>query len=171
MLKEEFITYGKIVRRDKFNNLVDKLNYINKPIGGLWASPVNSRWSWKSWCESNDFRVDSFRCYTKWKLRDPRRILIIDSAEDLIRATDRFGILFYFSYILDFQKIKDAGYDGIFLTARGNSECHFSICYKGETIDLNSWDCESIVVWNWKQIKIIEAGRKYGNNRAKHRRN
>ena len=27
----------------------------NKPYGGLWASDINAKYGWKSWCEDENF--------------------------------------------------------------------------------------------------------------------
>lgn len=158
-----FITYGFHVDKEKFKPISpeNKRYLMNKPDGGLWASPVDSEWGWKDWCEAEDFRTESFEVWTKWKLKDPSKILIIDSYEDFEKLMDKYGScnkIFTSMYFLDFWKIKEDGWDGILLTDKGNTECHFPYQenYKGTNINLNSWDCESIVVWEWDQIKVIE---------------
>ena len=79
---------------------------------------------------------------------------------------DTFGeFTIYDHWKLNFWKIREAGYSGMMLTERGNQECHYGIPYKETYIDLNSWDCESIVVWDLREIKIIEKGRIYEKNR------
>lgn len=30
--------------------------YFDKPIGGLWASPIDTQYGWKYWCKVNHFR-------------------------------------------------------------------------------------------------------------------
>lgn len=189
--RNEFITYGHFLVKNKFKEITDNnlIIHINKPNGGVWSSPTISEWGWIDWCQAEEFRLDTFNIYTKWRLRNPDKILVIDSYGDLEKAMDKYGVntvkplskdaiarlkLHGYSdadinrfnnraeYRLDFWKIKMDGYDGVMLTAKGNWECHLPIGkrYKERSlIDLNSWDCESMVVWNWNQIKIIEKGR------------
>ena len=162
-MKNEFITYGIFVQKEKFHNITkdNRLYYLNKPNGGLWGSPIDSEWGWKDWCDCENFRQDTFGTYTKWRLRNPNKILVIDSYDDLVRVMNKYGDNYsqISGYYLNFSKIKE-DYDGMMLTARGNAECHLPMkSYFGNYIDLNAWDCESIIVWKWNQIKIIEKGR------------
>lgn len=54
-IKPQFIHYGHTkFNIKKFDNIKNK--YGNKPDGGLWLSPVNSKWGWKDWCESERFK-------------------------------------------------------------------------------------------------------------------
>lgn len=163
----EIITYGIFVNKENFRYLTEEReksrSWLNKPVScGLWGSPIHSGSSWKRWCYAEEFKLSTFNRYTKWKIKNINKILIIDSAEDLIKATNKYGILIsWYKWILDYWKIKKDGYDGVWLTEKGNRECHSSFEYNNGYTDLNSWDCDSIVVWNWNQIQIIEKGRIY----------
>lgn len=167
-MEKEFITYGFFIDPEQIkvpgSEKDNKTYYLNKPAGGLWGSPTTSNWGWKDWCISQDFRVESLKEYTKWRLKPETKILIIDSYDDFQQAMDKYGWeenIFSFSrYYLDFRKIMDDGFSGIYLTEDGNDECHSPDCpYKRGYIDLNTWDCESIVIWDKTQIEIIEKGR------------
>ena len=37
-----------------FKHISCKENF-NKPLGGLWASPVDSPYTWEQWCLDNNF--------------------------------------------------------------------------------------------------------------------
>ena len=40
-----------------FRKIVNRPLY-SKPLGGLWASRVDSKRGWKDWCESEKFEVE-----------------------------------------------------------------------------------------------------------------
>ncbi len=65
----------------RFKGITNFGNVGVKPSGGLWASPVEAKSSWKEWCECEDFRdcceYDSFR----FTMRNPDKIFYIDSEE------------------------------------------------------------------------------------------
>lgn len=162
------ITFGKILCKEKFKPLTRERHshrFLNKPSGGIWGSPVSSEWGWKDWCESEGFNLGTFGVYTKWKVRPGKKILVIDSGEDLAQSMDLYGEYKGYFWNLNFWRILRAGYAGMMLTRKGNRECHCGIEYRDTQIDLNSWDCESIVVWDWKAINITEKGRIYEKNR------
>jgi len=46
-----------------------------KPYGGLWTSPLNSQYSWKHWCEVEDFEVKRLR--KSFKLTIKGNILVV----------------------------------------------------------------------------------------------
>lgn len=161
MKRNEFVTYGFHVDEKKFNGLQKENRrtvYLNKPDGGLWGSPVDSKLGWIDWCKGEDFRLERLSTYTKWKLRDLGRILVIDGYLDLVKAMDKYGYCpdMPGRWYLDFWKIGESGFSGMMLTENGNRECHLPMKkYNGGFIDLNAWDCESIVVWDWDQIEVL----------------
>lgn len=163
MINNEFITYGFHLKKEKFNPLAKENPKfrLNKPNGGVWGSPVDSRWGWKDWCISEEFRLGDFGIWTKWRIKDLSRILIIDTYGDLISAMNKYGVRNsdpYPDFYLDFYKMKEDGIDGMMLTENGNAECRLPLgLYEDCTmINLYTWDCESIVVWEWDQIEILE---------------
>ena len=160
MRYKEFIVYGKHIDKSEFNEpKTGHLRYLNKPDGGLWCSPVGSRDSWRSWCEAEDFPINLEK-YTKFTVTPDIRVLEINSLVDLEVAIKRYGLsLGYSPYclehlVLDWDKIKQE-YDGVFLSESGNRECHLP-SIPGIWCDLNSWDCESMVLMNLDHIKITE---------------
>lgn len=160
MKEREFISYGFIIDPAKFERIGDgKRLLLNKPSGGLWASPTDSEFGWKDWCESEDYKIENLDTWTKFNLKGSAKILVINSFFDLMMAWKKYplntGRSGYFEYkILDFLAIERDGYDGVLLTERGNEECHLPM---NETfLDLNAWDCESIVLFNLDHIEIVE---------------
>lgn len=160
-----YITYGFAVdTKEKFRSLVNSgfhyevFRQTNKPLGGLWGSPTDSDFGWKDFCKREEFGTEKLETYTLWKVKDNADIYVINSAEDLTSLLDVYGYLEdprYRKYLVDYNKMS-RDYDGIFLTDKGNWECHSYIEYKNGFTDLNAWDCESIVVWNPNVIEIIE---------------
>ena len=161
MKYKEFISYGLIIDRTKFEEIKDhpRVEYLEKPLGGLWCSPVNSEWGWKDWCLSESYRTEKLETWTKFILSSSAKILEIDSLFDLIRIGKKYGKVrdsWDHRCIISFEKIKNDGYNGIFLSERGNSQCHFPLCEMPMDIDLNAWDCESMILFDLDHIKITE---------------
>ena len=155
-MQKEFISYGIHIDPFKFNRISrSELYYVNKPAGGLWCSPVDSDFGWKDWCLCEGFRENRLNSWTKFELKDSAKILVIDSLQDLEEVFDKYPLVIRGETCLDFQAIERDGYDGVFLTDHGNSECHFPRFSKFG-IDLNSWDCESMVLFNLDHIEIEE---------------
>ena len=87
-----------------------KTNYLNKPLGGLWASPTDSKWGWKDWCLSERFNVSSLAHSFEFKLSDTARIYVIDNEDDLVRisnAENNIG-----QYGIDYDMLLKEGFDG-----------------------------------------------------------
>lgn len=156
-MNKKFITYGFKI---DLNRIIKKLEqrdigfnrFVNKPDFGLWGSPVDSSCGWKEWCENNEFHTDTLNVFDTWSLKQESNILIIDSFDDLVSVMEIYGkcdTRFPDTQYLDFSKImKD--FDGMYLTDNGNGECHFG----NGMLNLNAWDCESIVVWNPNVIEV-----------------
>jgi len=156
-MEREFITYGIHIDPEKFNRISNGRHmYLNKPSGGLWCSPVNSICSWKDWCIGENYNVDSLKTWTKFKLKETANILVIDSLVDLVRVSKKYPLIpprpITFDRLINFEDIEKDGYDGVLLTECGNSQCHLTEI----SIDLNAWDCESMVLFNLEHIEIEE---------------
>ena len=129
------ITYG----RDRFDLLKFnpiKNNHWVKPLGGLWASPIDTEWGWREWCESENFHIKQLSEFFEFTLYGD--VYVIDSLEDLknlpIQKND------YRTYV-DFEKVIDR-YDALWLTYRGQIETRMT------DPDLYGWDCESILIFS-----------------------
>ena len=160
--EETLITYGIHFDEHKFKNAKqsDTRNFLNKPDFGLWCSPINSNWGWKDWCESEDFRTAKLTFGTKFKLKDDAKLLVIDNYNDLLEALKKFGTYFFEIYdkvsILDFDSIIKEGFDGMYLTEEGNRQCHLPFGGPRWATDLNTWDCESLIIFKKEVMKDIE---------------
>ena len=108
----------------------------NKPFGGLWASPVSAKLSWKAWCESSDFATCREDNAFRFRLKDGANVLHIRTKEDVRYL---FRVDSYFRKDFDFEGLREVGLDAI--------ELHLSEC--PELYDeLYGWDVDSILVLN-----------------------
>lgn len=58
--------------------------------GGLWTSPIDSEYSWRKWCLSEDFNVWQLEKSFRLKI-DTSQLLIIDSLDDLIQKNGTYA--------------------------------------------------------------------------------
>ena len=119
-----------------------------KPKGGLWASPVNSKDSWKNWCLEENFNCISLDQSFEFEIEG--NILVIDSYEDLLTKVIWFEK--YDEIYPDFEAMLMLGIDAIHLTEEG--QCRTRFAKEGYSLKLYGWDCESVLVLNPDCIKI-----------------
>lgn len=158
-MEKNFITYGIHIDPSKFNRIkMDRMKYVNKPDGGLWASREDLD-SWRKWCESEGFREGKLNTWTKFELKDDANILIIDSIKDLRKIQNKFPLPNpYHEKLIDFKKIESSGYDGVYLTEVGNLQCHLPMDSEFFGINLYAWDVESLVLFNLDHVIVKEMG-------------
>lgn len=150
----EYIHYGDDTFRPE-KCTVERGIHPAKPKKGLWASPVISDWGWKDWCESEQWAPRDFdwsKSFT-FTLKEEANILYVHSEDDIMdyvikdESTPDWLRFTKTSVIdkLDVERLyKD--YDGmeVFMSDNWN-EFHNGI--------FNSWDCDSLVVWNPEVIR------------------
>lgn len=145
----EFIHYGS-ERFDpscfiKIQN--KKLPVINKPHGGLWASPVNSEFGWIDWCKSEYFDTDLSKSFT-FKLKENSRILVVDDKIDISDIpTVSIGFDWSMMKSIDFEQLSKQ-YDAIFLPEESLNLEICSCFTTPDEINFYGWDCESLLVLN-----------------------
>lgn len=144
------IHYGsKVFDQNAFKPIKNK-TWV-KPKGGLWTSPINSKWGWKDWCEMEGFRdCDKNNSFTL-QLKDETKVFVIDSFQDLQNApliTITSGN--YKSQFLDFELIAKT-FDAIWLTEKGQDETRLTY-----PLSLYGWDCESVLLLNAKCCIQVE---------------
>lgn len=146
----EFIHYGATeFLPDKFLPIKNKHPFVKPGRTGLWASPINSGYGWKDWCEDKEFRECSeSNCFT-FKLTDNARVYVIDTYKDLesVPYLIKDGDLYQ---TIDFEKMATE-YDAIHLTINGQLETRLSF-----PLSLYGWDCESLLVLNPKVINQLK---------------
>ena len=152
-----YITYGKGNKFDKdklpkVEDLKIELSCLNKVRKTLWGSPVDANYGWKEWCEDNGFHTElltddnSF----KWTLKPEARILYIEDLGDLEKVPfiTKNEYAFMETYI-DFESIIKS-YDAMEICMDEHYIGHMFV--SKEEIAFNSWDCDSIMVFNREMI-------------------
>lgn len=145
--KAIYIHYGD----DKFRapNPICNCNYFTKPYGGLWASKKGDELGWKSWCEREEFRLDTFDQSFEFTLKDWAKVLVLEN-EDQLDALPKLG-----DYIkgsrwlhchLDFEKLAQE-FDAIELA--DIDKLYWA---------LYGWDCNSILIMNPDIVEVIREG-------------
>ena len=163
-MKQEFVTYGIFYNPLKFMKIKTASQYLNKPAGGLWSSPVDSVWGWKDWCESEDYRQGyGLKFGFKFILKKSAKIFVIDSLSDYLRMPEKYFSTCRYDgkYYIDWEKLC-MDYDGFLLTYNGFCETRFI-----EDCGLNrrgfySWDCETLLVFSLDIISEIKSLRNCG---------
>ena len=123
--------------REEFNPILH--NGWVKPEGGLWTSPVDSKYGWKQWCTMEDAFTETLTKHFYLNLTPEARIYVIDSLEDLHQCPKCMGLL---DQVIDFPKMARE-YDAIWLTTRGQQVTRYSF-----PMNLYGWDCESVLLLN-----------------------
>ena len=152
MARKIWIHYGS----DKFDpELVvansKKLHNRCKP-NGLWASPDDKlSWTWKRWCESEDFHCDRLNRYFKFRVSSKAKILWVHKLRDIDPYLINGDSGYYFDCKLNTQVLMSK-FDGIVLIHGKNySELHNNFFY--------TWDVDSICVWNPDVIELVNERR------------
>ena len=157
----DLVSYGK--NKFDLNKFIKPTNiplpiFGNRPNGGLWASPINSKYGWKDWCKTKKYDFQKLDESITFKYSG--RTIVIKEKADL-------NNLLWYKYIegmgkgsqvkileeqmkrlnqsyypcVDFEKLLANDCDAVFLTLNGLVEND-----NLEKQNLNGWDCESIVI-------------------------
>ena len=145
----------------KFKPVKNRLAWV-KPKHGLWASELTDTekgtTAWRTWCEGEEFHLESFSVFFDFELAEDARLCVIDTFNDFHELLLRYnsknlpewakgegGIS---NQYLDFEALsKD--YEVLELTDKGQHETRFS------SPGLYGWDCASILVMNPEVLKPV----------------
>ena len=127
----------------------------NKPIGGLWATPVDAELGWLEWNRRERFMAYDDDDYFEFTLKPDARVYVIKSREDvanLPQLWDNKEMVKLFGYIRsydsefypDFEKIGEE-YDAI--EFHENGDTYWA---------LSGWDCDCMLVLNPDAIEIVK---------------
>ena len=143
---KEYIHYGHTKFHKGCFKPIKNTEFWTKPNGGLWASPVDTKYGWKDWCHSNEFRECKEDNMFKFILSENSKVLHLYSINDLKDLPICFSDKFYDTRMvyLDFE-ILSSEYDAIELHLSEEKYESFmdSLYYK-----LYGWDCDSILIMN-----------------------
>lgn len=148
MNKPTYIHYGSAnFHPEGFTPITN--SWFTKPDGGLWASLDDEKiFSWKRWCDREEFRDCESEPYFKFTLKDSANVHRISNLEDLkklpkIETNSEFEDSKYSSYYIDFEKCLDQGIDAIELRIFSDwDNADPSILYW----KLYGWDCDCILI-------------------------
>ena len=133
---------------------ISNISLLSKPKGGLWASNINSEYSWKNWLAENsiNLRPDYKSKWFSFKLAEESRLLIIDDSKKLLDLPHRKCDEQYFDkfdtwHLLDFEEIA-VQYDAMEVLISSDYQLYY---------DLYGWDCDSILVFNGDIIIELES--------------
>lgn len=150
-----YIHYGHdVYDSNKFNT---PINDWIKPIGGLWASPIDATNGFRNWCMNQDWslRPNYFDTFFTFKLKESANVLHLRKNEDInlltfLNMDERESIKF-----IDFESMIKSGIDAIELHLSENEMINMNnstISYGPFTDSLYwslyGWDCDSIVILN-----------------------
>ena len=167
--RKMYVHYGS----NKFdpNKITPEAPWCNKPKG-LWASPRNTKFSWADFVRYDwDTKIYTLKSHFTFTLKKNARILVIKNHYDIIpylkeennnnnffknkKKKDELTIndFYIFSDIryqwkIDWEKIYN-NYDGMEVYA-GENWCEFHESYL-----FNTYDCDSIVIWNTSIIERV----------------
>lgn len=171
-LPTELFHYSGCEVKELVSNFHDKhwaasFGYTTIKPHGLWFSVEDYQddQNWKTWCESEEFRLSSLKYKYKVALKSPTKVLLLSTPEEIIN----FGLKyagndveeFYYKstlkkmgypykpyvYLLKFEEIMKE-YDGLIIapyqwSCRLANECNW---YYG-------WDCASGCIWNLDAVE------------------
>ena len=152
---KKYIHYGSDRFVKELFNKVKNTPYLTKPIGGFWASPVDSTRNWIDFAKSNNIykNIDGYYDISfEFKISDDAKVLHLYSIDDLdnlprYECEENKRVAKYNNEIwLDFEKLSEE-YDAIELhlseEKRTSDEFWQDLYHK-----LYSWDCDSILIMN-----------------------
>lgn len=131
---------------EKFKSIEDSkpIGWV-KPKGGLWTSPVDSKFGWKQWCKAEDFEYNFKKGF---QLNYSGNTIVIDSLADLDKLHWRsHGEWMHYPV---FEPLLAEGWDAIYLTEKGQWETRLT-----HPRNLYGWDCECVLILNPKSVVEI----------------
>lgn len=152
---KEYIHYGHSeFRPELFREIKNRYAFV-KPLGGLWASPVDAKLGWKEWCTDENFCVGRLLDSFTFKLSENSNILHIRSVHDLESLPRQKGLVMKPSWVaLDFEKLLADGWDAVELHLSEESRDSFGM-FDGLYWELYGWDCDSILIMNPDVIEVV----------------
>lgn len=123
---------------ERFDPIQNSESRSNKPLGGLWASPVASEWGWVDFCERDGY---IYECDKSFTIRFIGKVFLIDSYEDMLKLPWEICGYLRQDYTINFEKLYE--YDAIHLTEAGQYDTRFP-----QAKSLRGWDCETVLIMN-----------------------
>jgi hypothetical protein len=143
---EMYIHYGASEFSQNRFEEIKNIAGFSKPLGGLWASPILSKLSWKSFCESNAFRQEALKKCFLFQLKKASRVLYVTQTKDLGCMPKQNTCLFGKNHLdIDYEALIEENVDAIRVDV---SRLTWDKP-KGELISLvRGWDVDSLLLLN-----------------------
>lgn len=158
-------------RPDKAGRFLFKQSYPNHDFDkpkGLWVSD-DSDYGWAEWCKDNNFRPEDLKIKTRIHIHDHARILLLDSADEILKFTRMFGVLPTLTQQM-FNERPELESDPFFISQRGINWVAVAQQYQGILITpylwscrmhdtarwYYPWDCASGCIWDGRAIAKFE---------------
>lgn len=121
----------------------------DKP-SGLWASPEDAEFSWKDWCECEEFHVDRLKSSFRFTLKKIAKVLQVYSLADIKPFLSDNPESLFWQKKLNLNEIYSK-FDAMEVHMSANwCELHdFHLFY--------TWDVDSIVIWNPDVVEVINS--------------
>ena len=147
-MKKKYIHYGSPEFCKKAFVPITNFEFLNKPLGGLWASPVDAERGWRDWVEGNNFYPERLSQSFEFELSQEARVLELtpDNVWELslqkdipiwMDERDRRSSLGMVTGV-DFEVLAQE-YDVLECSLSENPSLYWS---------LYGWDCDYILVMN-----------------------
>ena len=134
-----------------------------KPVGGFWASPIDSERSWYEWCKQEYFNLNSLELHFDFQLKPSAKILLIENEQDVRNMIAKYP-----------GKQMDTQESFVYAPFRTPEENYLKHCpdfvaiskdYDGVEINITKcpslyhwmygWDVDSIVIWNPDVVELV----------------
>lgn len=147
-MSKKYIHYGSPAFCKKAFVPITNFEFLNKPLGGLWASPVDAERGWYDWVKANDFYPEKLEQSFEFELSENARVLELtpDNVWELpirkdtpkfMLERDRENPLSMIMGV-DFEALAQE-YDVLSCSLSENPSLYWS---------LYGWDCDCILVLN-----------------------
>lgn len=123
-------------------------DFKDKPGHGLWASPIDAEHGWLVWAMWELPEWIGHGGFT-FKLAKSAKIYIIDSLEDALRLPSKPSNGDHARTMVKWDQVAKE-YDGVYMTRNGVLATKMN-----SHVDLYSWHCESITIFNPDLIKEV----------------
>lgn len=144
---KEYIHWGhRNFDKNQFRKIENEKEWV-KPIGGLWASPVDAKYGWKDWNDDNEFKHYQEDCFFKFILSNDAKVLHLYHANDLKDLPKQDSRIKSYE-CLDFETLSET-YDAIELHLSEDKANEYDY-RNNHTLywALYGWDCDSIIITN-----------------------
>lgn len=117
-----------------------------KPVG-FWVSVDDSNKSWPDFAHRQNYTIGSIRHSVK--LKEDAKPLLIESIEELVDFTEKYGERFFGEQHINWQLVEKE-YPAVIITPwRYDYRKHRSLFWYG------SWDCASGCIWDASIVEEI----------------